>query len=254
MSLTYIRIDLARQLRDLSNLTFIVAMPVVMYLVFGATAEYGGERAGNGNVQFYVMSSMAVYGAAMAATSVTGTAKMEQILGWGRQIGLTPVTNRAVVAMKVVVALAITSFTILAIFTAGVLTGAEADSLNIWAATFGITLAGSALFGLFGYMVVQWFKSESALSVATGVLVLMSFLGNLFMPMSGIMLTIAKFTPLYGFGGLARWPILEGYIVNTTDGLPSRDSVWLLLANYGAWMLIFGALAIAGVRRSRGRL
>jgi ABC-2 type transport system permease protein len=84
MSLTYIRIDLLRQLRDLSNLTFIVAMPVVMYLVFGATAEYGGERAGNGNVQFYVMSSMAVYGAAMAATSVTGTAKMEQILGWGR--------------------------------------------------------------------------------------------------------------------------------------------------------------------------
>jgi ABC-2 type transport system permease protein len=72
--------------------------------------------------------------------------------------------------------------------------------------------------------------------------------------MSGIMLSIAKFTPLYGFGGLARWPILEGYIVNTTDGLPSRDSVWLLLANYGAWLLIFGVLAIAGVRRSRGRL
>ncbi|WP_435299027.1 ABC transporter permease [Timonella sp. A28] len=250
MNATYIRIDLIRQLRDFGNITFVIAMPVVMYMIFGASFSMGDEMFGNGNIKFYTMVSMASYGAALAATSVAGTAAIEQMQGWGRQVGLTPVTNRSVVAMKVVVALIVTTFEITILFIAGLLTGAKADSPAIWISSFLIILGGATLYALFGFAVAMHFKSESALSVATGVLVLMAFLGNVFMPLTGTMLQMAHFTPLYGYVGLARWPQIEGALAPPAEGF---DEMWMLLANFVGWFIVFAAVAVVSVRNGRSR-
>jgi ABC-2 type transport system permease protein len=250
MNLTYIGIDLKRQFRDFGNLTFTVLMPVVMYLIFGASMSEGSLQAGNANVRFYVMASMAAYGASLTAVTIAGAAGVEQMQGWGRQIGLTPVRNAGIVGMKVVVSLVVTMFTIVAIYVTGLLTGAQADNFGIWAATFLITLAGAALYALLGYAIALRFKSESALGVATGLLVLMSFLGNVFLPLSGKMLTLAHYTPLYGYVGLVRWPQLEGTIIDSNG---SSDSVWVLLANFVAWGIVFSVLAVNAVRKGRVR-
>jgi ABC-2 type transport system permease protein len=66
VNLTHLRIDLVRQVRDVGNLAFIIGLPVVIYLVFGSGAAHSEEMVGRGNVQFYVMVSMAVYGASVA--------------------------------------------------------------------------------------------------------------------------------------------------------------------------------------------
>ncbi|WP_313278920.1 ABC transporter permease [Timonella senegalensis] len=250
MNATYIRIDLARQFRDLGNIIFVMTMPVIMYLIFGATVAGGNDPAGHANVKFYVMASMAAYGAALAATTMTGTAAVEQMQGWGRQMGLTPVSNRSVVAMKVFVALVVTACAIVLIYLVGYVTGARAEHWGIWAATAAITLGGSALYAIFGYMVALRFKSESALGVATGILVLMSFVGNVFMPLTGAMLTFGKFTPMYGYVGLVRWPQLEGVLVQEGGG---SDPLWALLLNYGVWLVILTVLAVTSVRRGRSR-
>lgn len=68
MNLIYLRIDLVRQVRDVGNLAFIIGLPVVIYLVFGSGAAHSEEMVGRGNVQFYVMVSMAVYGASAPTT------------------------------------------------------------------------------------------------------------------------------------------------------------------------------------------
>ena len=57
VNLTYIRIDLVRCFRDVTNLLFTFAMPVFMYLLFGR-AQYSDVQWGRGTVGFYVMSSM----------------------------------------------------------------------------------------------------------------------------------------------------------------------------------------------------
>jgi len=246
---TYLRIDLLRQLRDTGNLMFVVLMPAVMYLVFGVSLGSGEEAAGSGNVRFYVMASMAAYGAALAATSVTGSAAVEQLQGWGRQVALTPARPAGLVAGKVAVALAITSVAVLVVYLLGGLTGASADGPLIWMQTFLITLAGAGMFGLFGFAVATLGKSESALGVATGVLVLMSFVGNVFTPLSGGMLDFARFTPMYGYVGLVRWPQLEGTLASGAGS----DELWVLVANFVAWALVFGAAAVLGVRRGRRR-
>lgn len=249
MNVTYLRIDLVRQLRDWGNIMFVLLMPVVMYLIFGVSLSYADQQAGNANVNFYVMTSMAAYGGALAATTVAGGAALEQMQGWGRQLALTPVRNSMVVAMKVITALCITTLSIALVYLTGYLAGAKADSARVWVLSFLVTLVGATTFALFGYMVAALFNSESALGVATGFLVLMSFVGNVFMPLTGTMLEVAKFTPLYGYVALARWPNMEGTLA---DGQGS-DSFWMLLLNLIVWLAIFGALAIWGVKKGQKR-
>lgn len=249
MNPTFIRIDLTRQLRDVMNLMFVLFLPALMYVIFGLSFGYGNEGAGNGNVKFYIMASMAAYGASLAATSVAGIAAVEQIQGWGRQLGLTPLHPAGLVAGKAMVALAITALAIAVVFIVGALTGATVEQPWIWAATFLVALIGSILFAFFGFAVAMLFRSESAMGIGSGVLVLLSFLGNVFVPLTGTLLEIAKFTPMYGFVGLVRWPVMQG----TQATSPEVDSLWVLVANLVAWLLIFGLVAVAAVRRGRAR-
>ena len=104
VNLTYIRIDLVRCFRDVTNLLFTFAMPVFMYLLFGR-AQYSDVQSGRGTVGFHVMSSMGAYGAVIAATAIAATAATESMLGWGRQLALTKQQPLGFVANKVAVAL-----------------------------------------------------------------------------------------------------------------------------------------------------
>ena len=58
-SRTFYLTEVKRQLRNPYTLAFTLAMPIAMYLLFGANAAYADSSAGNGNVAFYVMCSMA---------------------------------------------------------------------------------------------------------------------------------------------------------------------------------------------------
>jgi ABC-2 type transport system permease protein len=253
MSLTYFRIDLARQLRDVGNTAFTIGLPVLMYLVFGSTFSAGEETVRAGNVQFYVMTSMAMYGAAMATTSISGMAALELLQGWGRQLGLTPMRPPTYVLTKVLVALTVAAAAVAAVMVTGALTGARADSFAVWAGSFVIAWLGSALFALFGLAVAQTFRSESAVSIASAGLVLLAFLGNLFVPLSGTLLRIAQFTPMYGYAGLTRWPQLGGLVVENNAPSTRTDSLGALVANYVIWSVVFAAVAMWAVRRGRHR-
>ncbi|QAY62839.1 ABC transporter permease [Xylanimonas allomyrinae] len=252
MNATFLRIDLQRQLRDVANIVFVIGLPVAMYIIFGSTFGAGGETAGHGNVRFYVMTSMAVYGASVATTSIAGMAAIELLQGWGRQLGLTPMSPAAYVGTKVVVALTVAAGAVAAVFVAGMLTGARADAGWIWVATFVIAWLGSALFALFGLAIAQTFRSESAVSVAAAGLVLLAFFGNLFVPLSGTILQVARFTPMYGFAGLVRYPLLRGQVIDTSGGA-SQDSLGWLIVNVVVWAAIFATVAVWAVRRGRRR-
>lgn len=249
MNPTYIRIELSRQSRDTGNLMFALLLPVVMYLLFGNSFGNGGESAGSGNVKFYIMASMAAYGAAVATTSIAGTAATESLLGWGRQIALTPMRPAGFVGSKVAVALIVAAVSAGIVFLVGLATGAQADAQWIWWASYGIAVVGSSIFAFYGMAAGLIFKSETAIGVASGLLVFFSFFGNVFMPLSGTMLDIARFTPMYGYVGLVRYPLTEG---GSASG-GATDTVPMLLANVVVWTLIFAVSAVLAVRRSRQR-
>ncbi len=241
---TFARLDLRRQLRDRFGMFFVVGLPTFMYLVFGLGSQ---EQVGSGNVAMYVMISMAAYGAVGATTSVAGSAATEQVMGWGRQLGLTPMRPLAFVVAKAAVAMSVAAVPIALIFAIGAATGARGDWTD-WVLAGGLAWLGSALFAIYGLAICLTFRGTSAPGIASGMIVVLAFLGNVFTPMTGLMLEIGRLTPLYGYAALARYPLTEGWLP-----LGGRDPLWLPVANVLAWTMIFSLLALWGVRRSRAR-
>lgn len=241
---TYARLDLRRQLRDRFGMFFVVGLPTFMYLVFGLGSD---DPVGSGNVAMYVMVSMAAYGAVTATTSVAGSAATEQVMGWGRQLGLTPMRPLAFVVAKAAVAMAVAAVPVALVFAIGAATGARGDWTD-WTLAAAIVWLGSALFAIYGLAVCLVLRGTNAPGIASGMIVVMAFLGNVFSPIDGLLLDIGRLTPLYGYAALARFPLTDG-------GLPvgGQDPLWLPVANVLAWTVIFSLLAVWGVRRSRAR-
>ena len=113
---TYARLDLRRQLRDRLGMFFMVGLPAFMYLVFGLGSD---DPVGSGNVAMYVMLSMAAYGAVTATTAVAGSAYTEQVMGWGRQLSLTPVRPLQLVVLKTGIAMTVAAVPVGLIFGIG---------------------------------------------------------------------------------------------------------------------------------------
>ncbi|WP_309127795.1 ABC transporter permease [Microbacterium sp.] len=248
ISSTMLRIEATRQLRNPYTLAFTLAMPVAMYLLFGATADYASASAGNGNVAFYVMVSMAAYGTAVAMSSLTSLAATEAKQGWGRQLAMTPLGTAGYATTKLLTAIAFAALAALAVFAAGLLTGAEATQAWRWWATAGIIIGIGLMFGLYGLGVGLFFNSDTAAALASISMTFFAFFGNVFLPLDGVMLDIARFTPLYGFVSLSRWPLTEGAL---TTG--QTDPLWMVFVNIAAWVIVFAILVTVGVKRSRAR-
>lgn len=245
MNATYLALDLKRMMRDRIAAFFTIALPLFMFLVFGLGTE---GRVGAGNVAMYVMVSMAAYGAVSATTSVSGSAATEQLLGWGRQLALTPLRPAGLVAMKTVAAMLVAAIPVLLIYGIGAATGSESPG-SIWLETLAVVWVGSAMFAIYGLAMSLLFRGPNAPGIASGLVVVMAFLGNLFTPMSGVLLDVGRFTPLYGYAALARYPLTDGW-----TGAGTHDPLWLPIANVVAWTVIFALLALLGVRRARERV
>lgn len=247
----YYGMELRRQVRDFLGLFFTAVLPAFLYVIFGAAQSYSQGDAGNGNVAAYMMISMATYGAVTATTAIGGSAAVERMQGWGRQLGLTPMPDRQYVLTKSALGVSIAAIPVGLIYLLGYLTGAKADG-TVWILSAVLVLVGASMFSIYGLIFGLAFKTEGAVGAASGSLVILAFLGNLFFPLSGSMLTIAAFTPLYGIAALARYPLTEGWVV-TTDGAPVQQDLWIPLANVAIWLAILSLLATYLVRRSRSR-
>ncbi len=247
--LRYAILDFRRNMRMLESVFFILVLPTALYLMFSGMSEGADSSAGHGNVSAYIMTSMAIYGAVLATSNIAGSAAVERAKGWGRTLALTPAPPWSYVASKVLVALAMAVLPVVLVMAVGWLTGAELTRLR-WLATGAIVVAGSAMFAFYGLAAGLLFRSETAVSVASGLLVVLSFFGNLFVPLSGVMLTIARFTPLYGLAGLARWPQVEGW----TAGTSSTDNLWILVINVVVWTALFAGTALLAARRGTSRV
>jgi ABC-2 type transport system permease protein len=247
MNATFTLLEMRRITRDWAGMFFTAVLPAFFYLIFGSTVDAKSADIGNGNVAMYVMISMAAYGAVTATTSIGGNAAVERVQGWGRQLGLTPLADGSYIAMKALIAMTVAAVPILLTYVLGAITGAK-GSATAWALSAALVLLGSSVFALYGLLIGTAFRSEAAVGAAAGTLVIFAFLGNLFIPLSGALLSFAKLTPLYGYAALARYPLTEGFL---PDG--SRDPLWLPVANVVGWALVFGVLATVLVRRGRER-
>ena len=171
---SYIRHELWRNLRMVDSLIFLIALPLVIFAVFGVASPGTDKHIPGGTIAAYVMVSLALYGAATAATSMAGAAAVEHDSGWGRHLALTGMRRGDYLAGKIIVSLLIACLPIGATFLLGILTTAQFDTPGIWLASAGLCLVGVFPFAFFGLAVALALRSETAVSIASGVVVLLA--------------------------------------------------------------------------------
>lgn len=247
-------LDLKRTLRSPEVPMFIIGLPVIIYLIFGVTSTYASEPVGDTptNWAFVIMANIAAYGAIISASTYAAGTSVEKIQGWGRQIALTPLTNGKFLGTKIVLGAFLAALPVAVIFLIGGLTKAKAEP-SAWIIAVLVILAGSLTFTLYGLAFGLLLRSEAAVSIVSGLTTLFAFGANLFMPLGGWLLDVAKFMPGYGYGVLTRYAATEGNQI-TMDGKMYTENLGVGIVNFVVWIVIFAALALWGYQRSRRRV
>lgn len=239
-----IALELRRLARNRRTVVFTLVMPAVFFLLFGANDSYRTQRAGDGNVTGYILVSMAVYGAMLATTSGGAMVSLERAAGWSRQLRLTPLRPAAYVAVKLVLAMVLGAMSVLVAFVVGAVSGAELPA-SAWVGCGLLAWLCALVFAAFGLFVGYLLPSENVMQVLGPVLAVLSFAGGLFVPVDSMghtFATIAKFTPVYGVGEIARYPLTHA------------GTLWLAVLNVVVWTGLFAAGAMWRFRRDTARV
>ncbi|GIE98754.1 ABC transporter permease [Paractinoplanes rishiriensis] len=237
-------LELRRMLRNKRTVIFTLVLPAAFFLLFGTAGSYRSTAAGDGNVTGYIMVSMAVYGAMLATTSGGAMVSIERAAGWSRQLRLTPLKPTAYIAVKLALAMIIGAVSVLVSFAVGSLAGAQLPAAA-WVGCGLLAWLCALVFAAFGLFMGYLLPSENVMQILGPVLAVLAFAGGLFVPVDQLghtFATIAKFTPVYGVGEIARYPLVH-------DG-----TLWLAVLNVVAWTAIFAAGAMWRFRRDTARV
>ncbi len=240
-----VRLEVRRLLRNRRTLVFTVLFPVFFFLIFGLNSSYASHRVGQGNESAFVMISMALYGAVLATSSGGAMVSVERLSGWSRQLRITPLQPAAYIAIKMATALVLGLAAVLAVYIVGILTHKPSMPVWLWVATGAALWIGSLLFAAFGLFVGYLLPSENVMQLIGFALMLFSFGGGLFIPLSQFshpLRVLATYTPLYGLNQVVHFPLVQG----TFD--------WTWAANLVAWLTLFTGGAIWRFRKDTARV
>ncbi|MEV4627554.1 ABC transporter permease [Micromonospora sp. NPDC049523] len=240
---TFLLLEIRRVLRNRRTMIFILVMPAVFFLLFGLPQR--GQTLDNGSpATGYIMISLAVYGAMVATTSGGGMVAVERALGWSRQLRLTPLRPAAYVTTKVLTAMALGLVAVVVEFAVGGLSGVRMP-LHVWLLAGLAAWIGSLVFAAFGLFVGYLAPAENVMQFLGPILAILAMFGGLFVPLEVLpqaMQDIARFTPVYGVGEIARSPLTgSGFTLGA-------------VVNVLAWTVAFGFGAARLFRRDTQRV
>ncbi|MHB1930526.1 MAG: ABC transporter permease [Acidimicrobiales bacterium] len=238
-------LEVRRLLRNRRTLLFSMVVPAMFFLIFGLNSTYVTQRAGLGNTSAVVMISLALYGAVLATTSGGAMVSIERATGWSRQLRITPLTPIAYIGVKMISSLVLGAASVFTVYVIGMLTGKPSMPVHIWIVTGVAVWLGSLLFTAFGLFIGYLLPSENVMQILGFALMLFSFGGGLFIPLSQFshpLRTVATFTPLYGLNQLVHYPLANGAFH------------WSWAINVIGWLGLFTAGAIWRFRNDTDRV
>jgi ABC-2 type transport system permease protein len=234
VNVVYMRLEAVRLFRNKRVVIFSTLMPAVLVLIIG-----GVSVGGDADAKQYVMVSMALFGAMSAAIASGGSIAVERGLGWNRTLRLTPLSPAAYVLNKVLLALLVGVLPVLitfAVAAAGLhvrLTAAE------WVLCFAGAWLSSLPFAALGVLIGYLAEPDSVQQVSALLNLTLAAFGGLWVPVSlmpGALQAVAKLTPSYWTGEVARSPLEHGHV----DGRA--------IAVLAGWTVV---LALVALRRFR---
>jgi ABC-2 type transport system permease protein len=246
MSITYIRLETARQLRNARALIFSLAVPVVMLFAFGGAYGAGGAVDPVTHLPWIVVTTiqMAAYGGMIAALSQSFNIVLERSIGWNRQLRITPLTGSGYLVSKVVTAM-IAALAAIVIITLISIVSFHPDlgALN-WIAACGAIWLGVIPFSLVAILIGQFAKPDYAQPLFTAVFLIFSLLGGLWIPLQifpAWVSNVGKIVPSY-------WLNRIGQMGAHLSGDALTPAIVL-----AAWTVVLGGFIIWRYRRDAAR-
>lgn len=235
MITAYVRLEVRRTLRDTGFTISTIGIPVMMYLLFtNLGTDDGAYRTAS-------MVGMAAYGALGAALSLgTGVAE-DKSTGWLRQLRITPMTPRQVVAGRALTGSVVVLPAIAGVLLAGGLANGVRMAAWQWVAVAVTLWLGSLPFTLLGIGNGYRLTAQTTGAVNVACNLGLAVVGGLWFPVvlfPDWLRTLSEYTPTNRFAELG---------VAVTDGRAPGAAALAVLAG---WAALFGAYAAVSYRRS----
>jgi len=145
----YLKFELRRMLREPGILVFTVLMPVASYVVFTGFGDLNSQAEGI-PVAATIMVGIAGYGAIIGVLSLGGSVAVERTQGWLRQLRVTPLRPRAVVAVKAFTSTLIAIPSIISVGIAGAIEHHIHLPVSHWVLILAVMWVGTVPFALLG--------------------------------------------------------------------------------------------------------
>lgn len=208
-------------------------MPIVFYVIF--TRIFNNALDDQKLWQAHYLMSMASFSVMGSAIMTLGIRLVEERKqGWSMFMRITPLSDHAYFAAKMIGQTVIHIFSILIIFTAGGLINGVSLSLWEWLMCGAWILFGSLPFLAIGTLVGTMKRVDTASGVSNMLYMVLAMCGGMWMPMEilpNFVQTIGKWLPSYHYGSGA-WEIVRG-------GHPD----WLNFTLLGGYLLLFMVLS-----------
>lgn len=248
------RAEFLAHMREPEFLIGIVAIPVMLFLMFGLP-NASQKLPGGSTVGTLMMASFSAYGLLSLAIFSFGVA-IAQERGGGRLklMRATPMPTWVFFAGKLAMSLIFGVLMLLVMFTVGYLLAGVRMPLEKWLSAFGVLLLGGLSFSTLGFALAYWSRPRAASTIANLIYLPLSFVSGFFFPLSNLpefLQNLAPYLPTYHFGqwvwGTVGNPEAAKAFTGIAPGSPLEHTLWLI----GSFAF-FGILAYVGYRRDRG--
>jgi ABC-2 type transport system permease protein len=247
------RVELRRAMRSIEYLIVAIALPMLLYAMFGLpNAETTNVLADGSHVGTLMMVSLACYGVVSLAIFTFGEyVAKERQSGWARTMRATPLPVWSNLAAKTV--LAVVGAAAIVASTAGLAVAAGNVRLDPaqWTRLTAVLLLGVLAFATLGFAIAYATRPRAATAISNLIFLPLAFLSGFFVPLSelpDVLGSIAVWLPTYHFGVLA-WRQVTGpegveAWVGTAPAAVGVHLGWVVAAT-----VVFGAVALLAAHR-----
>ncbi|GII51699.1 ABC transporter [Planotetraspora thailandica] len=241
----YLKIELLRMLRNKRYIIFVIAFPVLFYLLYSNLWGSEVDQATGVKGSVTLMVSMGAYGA--LAASIMSSAvpwSQERQSGWLRQLQITPLPGWTIIVTKLIASMVLVLPALLLVALAAVLTQHVSLPAGEWVGLIAALWIGTIPFIALGLAIGSVLPPDTAQPVAVIGMFGLALLGGLWFPeslMPETMKSIAHVLPSYDYANIG-WQIVAGETPQAS-----------MILGVAAWAVGLGALALLAYRRATVR-
>lgn len=244
-----LRAELRLNVRAPEFVVPVLALPILLYVVFGAPRA--GDAMPGGTVGAFLAVGFSIYGVLNVVLFAIGEAIAdERGRGYLRLVRTTPLPSWAYLVGKLALAAALSLAVVALIGVAATITGAGVG-LERWLGVTAVLVVGGLALAPLGFLIGFLARPHGASAIALLILFPLSLASGVFMPVDqlpGIVRDVSMATPTYHLAELARMAAGFGAV-----GQPAAAEAWRHVAVIAAWSMAGLAVVALSYRRMVAR-